>query len=159
MKIVAIYDNPKFGDRYTVYFSPGRRAGNGSVMLYDCLAMSAHPFSPQGIGQHTSGQLGRHNGKRIDFSILPEDCKKLVRQELGVKEIKKNSTKFNPGKKPQAYNVLIKKEAMAVAKICGKQINARVRKLLALRPIGPGGPEYTAQGILEELIQILEKAV
>jgi hypothetical protein len=44
--------------------------------------MSSIPFHPQGFGQYSTCQLGRHLGKRIDFEDLPEDCQKLVKQDL-----------------------------------------------------------------------------
>lgn len=79
MKIKAIYDNGgKTADRYTVYFDL-KNPNNG---LWYGLAMNAEPFHPQGFGQHVEGALGRHNGKRITLAALPEDCKKLVKQEL-----------------------------------------------------------------------------
>ena len=81
MKIIAIYDNGgKTFDRYAVYFSFFTRTKLCSQ--HTCLAMSEHPFHPQGFGQHSSGTLGKHNGKRITFNQLPPDCQKLVKQEL-----------------------------------------------------------------------------
>ena len=80
-KLVRCYDSgPNSSiDRYTVVFikQPER-----SRRTYAALAMSAHPF--QGFGQHCTAMLGRHLGKKIDFITLPEDCQKLVRQDLGA---------------------------------------------------------------------------
>lgn len=85
MKIHSIYDNGgETFDRYTVYFK-----GRGTLNWYTkdppmryCLAMSSNPFHPQGFGQHSEGKPGKHNGKKIKFEDLPEDCQKLVLQEL-----------------------------------------------------------------------------
>jgi hypothetical protein len=44
--------------------------------------MSVHPQHPQGFGQWSSGNIGKHNGKKITFEELPEDCQKLVLQDL-----------------------------------------------------------------------------
>jgi hypothetical protein len=85
MKIHSIYDNGgTTADRYTVYYG-----GRGSLYIdhrgdrvRECVGMSEHPFHPQGFGQHSSGQPGKHNGKRITFDQLPPDCQKLVRQDL-----------------------------------------------------------------------------
>jgi hypothetical protein len=78
LKIKAIYDNGgETLDQYTVYYNTRYR------QLYDCRGMSKHPCSPQGFGQCSSGKLGRHNGKRINFEDLPEDCQKLVNRDLG----------------------------------------------------------------------------
>lgn len=84
---VRIYDNGgKTVDRYTVIFmdqfytdsdahrAPFRR-------LHDALGMSAEPFAPHGIGQHTSGMPGSHLGKRITFDELPEDCQRMLARE------------------------------------------------------------------------------
>jgi hypothetical protein len=79
MDNVKIYDNGgKSFDRYTaVYTDQKERSG-----LFTCLGMSEHPFHPQGFGQHSTAQLGRHLGKRIEFSELPADCQKAVLQDI-----------------------------------------------------------------------------
>lgn len=88
MKILAIYDNGgKTFDRYTVYFDQKEKENQ-----YLCLGMSERPFHPQGFGQHSSGQLGRHNGKKIELKDLPVDCQVAVYDELlplKVKPLKK----------------------------------------------------------------------
>lgn len=101
-RYVRCYDSPENGDRYTVVFS-GRYNGTWQInhrRSYVYLGMSERPFHPQGIGQHgstsygpvdTQGATGRpyeqwppamgrkcHLGKRIPFTDLPEDCRKLV---------------------------------------------------------------------------------
>lgn len=86
--IKAIYDNGgKTFDRYTVYYSSYSFWANDpqeKTRFYDCVGMSDRPFHPQGYGQHSYGQIGRHNGKRIAFEDLPIDCQELVKQDLGV---------------------------------------------------------------------------
>jgi len=72
------YDHPSSLDRYTVVFDDGAQR-----LTY--IGMNASPFHPQGFGQH--GELERHNlgshlGKRINISDLPQDCKRLVLQDL-----------------------------------------------------------------------------
>lgn len=105
-RYVRCYDNAgESADRYTVLLT-GKAAtmkGNGcQPNQYPYLAMDAHPFHPQGFGQHgysdnapcdTMGEIpgkwywppaiGRrcHLGKRIAFAELPEDCRKLVLQD------------------------------------------------------------------------------
>jgi hypothetical protein len=75
MKIKAVYDNGgKTFDRYSVYYENVECIKDGKKM-YTCFGMSEHPFHPQGFGQHSCGQLGKHNGKKISWSELPEDCK------------------------------------------------------------------------------------
>jgi hypothetical protein len=66
--ILKIYDNPKYFDRYTVYLSDT-----------ECLGMSENPLSPLGFCQHSTGKIGKHNGKEIQLSDLPEACKKALK--------------------------------------------------------------------------------
>jgi len=82
LKVLAIYDKPEYADRYTVYFNVIEK---DRPRMYMCLGMDAHPFAPQGIGQHSAGMLGPHNGKRISFRQLPPDCKKAVLMHLKEK--------------------------------------------------------------------------
>lgn len=91
-KYVRCYDNGgETYDRFTVCYT-GRAASADGVYPY--VGMSAHPFYPQGFGQHgettlrpcdTNGwgyppAVGRkcHLGTRINFTDLPPDCQKLV---------------------------------------------------------------------------------
>ena len=80
-KWIRCYDNEgKTADRYTVVFTRGK---------YTYLGMNAHPFHPQGIGQHGEWRKGEnaidrptygHLGKKISFDQLPEECQKCVWQ-------------------------------------------------------------------------------
>jgi hypothetical protein len=82
MKILAIYDNGgKTFDQYTAYFDFIEKEQQGKK-FYSCLGMSGNPFHPQGFCQHSSGMLGKHNGKRITFDQLPADCQKAVNEDL-----------------------------------------------------------------------------
>lgn len=81
MKVHIVYDNPKFIDRYTVYFK-GKGSLDHSQGLRSCLAMNDAPFHPQGFCQSSHGQVGKHNGKQIPFESLPADCQKAVTQYL-----------------------------------------------------------------------------
>lgn len=68
-------------DRYTVLFTgrnSGQRIDRNGHRLFQCLAMNAAPFHPQGFGQHCESYGSAGNGKRIPFASLPEDCRKLV---------------------------------------------------------------------------------
>jgi hypothetical protein len=83
LKVKAIYDNGgKTADRYTVYYNAIEKK-EGKNIFYACLGMDDKPFHPQGIGLHSSGVLGRHNGKRIQIDQLPLDCQKAITQDLG----------------------------------------------------------------------------
>lgn len=79
-------------DRYTVVFtgkykSIGIPRGIRQEYFYEYLGMSAHPFHPQGFGQHgeSNQPIDRpaysHLGKKISFNDLPEDCKECVLQD------------------------------------------------------------------------------
>ena len=75
--IKAIYDNGgETFDRFTVYYDEMERG------YYNGRGMSEHPFHPQGFGQCIAGAIGKHNGKRIQFDELPEDCQKLIKSDL-----------------------------------------------------------------------------
>jgi len=89
--LIRVYDDGgKTGDRYTVVYMNRKDYGYSKdykspygKLLYPCLGMSASPFHPQGIGQHSDCVLGPHLGTRIPFASLPEDCQKAVKQDLG----------------------------------------------------------------------------
>ena len=77
---IRCYDNGgKTCDRYTVvYMAEPERQPN----TFAALGMSAAPFHPQGFGQHCTAMPGKHLGRRILFSALPDDCQKLVIRDL-----------------------------------------------------------------------------
>jgi hypothetical protein len=77
---IRCYDNGgETCDRYTViYMDQPERAPN----TFACVGMNAEPFHPQGFGQHSTAMPGAHCGKRVPFATLPEDCRKLVQQDL-----------------------------------------------------------------------------
>ncbi len=90
-KWVRCYDNGgETADRYTVVFTGNYGRGCG---WFQYVAMNASPFHPQGVGIHGENPTqidvnkwgyapamgGRcHLGKRIPFTELPVDCRKLV---------------------------------------------------------------------------------
>ena len=81
--VLAIFDDPRTIDRYTVFYCDVER---------DCITyvgMNAAPFHPQGFGQHgelSTAQTARYryenSHRACRWSDLPEDCKRLVRQDL-----------------------------------------------------------------------------
>lgn len=89
---IRCYDNGgESCDSYTVCFT-GRAGSNDGEYSYR--AMSANPYSPQGVGIWGASKnshcdvdkwgfapaMGRkcHLGKRIPFDTLPDDCRNLV---------------------------------------------------------------------------------
>ncbi len=83
MKVHTIYDNGgETFDRFTVYLK-GKGAIERNGLRY-AIGMSEKPFNPQGLGQHTIGMIGKHNGKRIAFDDLPADCQRFVLREIDV---------------------------------------------------------------------------
>jgi hypothetical protein len=85
MKIHSIYDNGgETCDRYVVYYkgkgSLGGMIGNKRGRLF--FGMSESPCHPQGFGQHGYGLVGKHNGKKIKFEELPQECQKAVLADL-----------------------------------------------------------------------------
>jgi hypothetical protein len=86
---IRVYDNGgKTFDRYTVVYMNREDFGYTTdknetfMLLYPCYGLSENPFHPQGFGLHSSAQIGKHLGKRIKFSQLPEDCRKAVMRDL-----------------------------------------------------------------------------
>ncbi len=79
-RYLRCYDLPEYGDRYTVIYTKKTIAKDApGVFLF--VGMSASPFHPQGIGMHGEikrEHIGKHLGKRIPFSALPDDCQTLV---------------------------------------------------------------------------------
>lgn len=100
MRFRKAYDNGgKTVDRYTVTFeiyndhtgewdifsegtNTGAPEGDPSFKKIYCLGMSDHPFHPQGVGQTSTCVEGRHLGRRVKFSELPEEVKRCVIQYL-----------------------------------------------------------------------------
>jgi len=83
---VRCYDNGgETVDRYTVVFTGRYRHRTGGVFWN--VGMSAHPFHPQGFGMHGEHwqQIDyptySHLGRKIPFSTLPDDCRKLVKSD------------------------------------------------------------------------------
>lgn len=91
--VLAIYDNPAYADRYTVFYSdlqeyPERgQTGLGGWLGYR--GMSENPFHPQGVGMYgemrayQASEYRRANGHRkCKWSDLPEKVKECVRRDL-----------------------------------------------------------------------------
>ena len=82
LKVLGVYDNGgKTLDRYTVVYNSVEQVKDGKK-LYSCLGMNAAPFHPQGIGMHGCAVRGRHLGKKVKLTDLPEDCQKAVAIDL-----------------------------------------------------------------------------
>jgi hypothetical protein len=86
--VLAILDDPRAIDRYTVIYAEPV-TDDGRTFQY--VAMNAAPFHPQGFGQHgemDASSLARYRYENSRFyakwSDLPEDCKRLIRQDLAA---------------------------------------------------------------------------
>ncbi len=76
---IKCYDNGgKTLDRYTVVYL--NEVEDKFKKTYAARGMNSMPF--HGIGMYCTAMVGRHLGKRIKFEELPEDCQKLVKQDL-----------------------------------------------------------------------------
>ena len=74
--VIAIYDAPEYGDRYTVVLDPSWEANPGYHLM---LGMNEYPTSPNmGISQFTEGINGSHLGKLIEFESLPDDLQEHI---------------------------------------------------------------------------------
>ena len=86
--VLRCYDNGgRSFDRYTIL--PPRwavehvaryRVGVGA--LWVAIGSSAHPFHPQGFGQHWEAVAGPHLGRRVRWDTLPADVQKFARQSF-----------------------------------------------------------------------------
>ena len=75
---IRCYDNgEKIIDRYTIVLLKEIMCCPvcGQIEGYECIAMSKNPNSPQGYCQIGSCKLGKHLGKQVEFSELPEKVK------------------------------------------------------------------------------------
>jgi len=80
---IRCFDNwGETADRYTVIYLE-LPEGRGE---FQCVGMSSYPFHPQGVGLHGSALPGPHLGDEIEFEQLPEDCRRLVLQDLELDE-------------------------------------------------------------------------
>jgi hypothetical protein len=84
---VRCYDNGgKTADRYTVVFTGRYRNRTGGVFCNR--GMSARPCHPQGYGfwGESDTQIDypaySHLGKRVNFYRLPEECRKLIMEDI-----------------------------------------------------------------------------
>lgn len=67
-------------DRYVVFFSRSTRKWCSSSV-----AMSSNPYHPQGFWCSAGNStIGKHLGKRVAFSELPEACQRAVGQYLAT---------------------------------------------------------------------------
>lgn len=83
--VADIFDNPQFGDRYTVVY---RDVSHGFIGYR---AMSENPFHPQGIGLYCemrvyqfSAYRDANRRKRVEWSRLPELVRECVKADCGV---------------------------------------------------------------------------
>lgn len=86
--VLAIYDHPKFADRYTVFYKEPVTGTTFADMWLSYRGMSPSPCSPQGMGcygEMPASDLAAyrlHNKHRAaKWSALPEAVKALVRSD------------------------------------------------------------------------------
>lgn len=83
--VLAIYDDSRTFDRYTVFFTEPAYGTTYADMVLSYIGMSENPFHPQGFGQngeltaHDTARFRYENSKRAaKWSSLPEAVKKCV---------------------------------------------------------------------------------
>lgn len=78
---VSCWDNGgSTADRYTIIFT--NQPEDQAKATFAAVGASDDVTSPQGFYQHTIAQPGRHLGKRIGFTQLPEALQKRVMEDL-----------------------------------------------------------------------------
>lgn len=87
--ILAIYDHPKFDDRYTVFYAEPVAGETYSDMWIGYRGMSENPFHPQGIGiygEMRAYQCARYRyasrHRACKWSSLPEKVRQCVLNDL-----------------------------------------------------------------------------
>lgn len=77
--ILSVHDNPKYADRYTVFFC-GHLWGESMGRTVQYLAMSSNPTHPQGISMwgETLSCNREASGRKIRWMDLPENIRKHV---------------------------------------------------------------------------------
>lgn len=87
--VLAIFDNPKFGDRYTVFYAEVITYEGDRHKYIGYRGMSAAPCDPQGVGlysemeAHAAANYRYFNSKKAcKWTDLPEAVKNLVRHDL-----------------------------------------------------------------------------
>lgn len=81
-EITAIYDSgDKYADRYSVLIAtePSDVSRSGLVMGF---SMSTNPDHPQGVSQWGEFRPGKHLGKKIKWTSLPDNVRKHVIRRL-----------------------------------------------------------------------------
>ena len=87
--VLAIYDNPKFADRYTVFYADPVTGTEYRDMVIGYRGMSEAPTHPQGVGMY--GELAatqvavyryRNRNRAAKWTSLPDAAKRVVRDDL-----------------------------------------------------------------------------
>ena len=78
--IVAVYDAPRFVDRYTVVLD--RSVWESTPGYHPMLGLSDDPEWPLGFSQFSDGVPGRHLGRRIRFRALSPSVQAHITRRL-----------------------------------------------------------------------------
>lgn len=85
--VLAIYDDPRSADRFTIFYVPDNPRGLGDWIDYR--AASVDPFAPHGIGIY--GQMRAYEVAQYRYAVrhraakwssLPDDVQRLVHRDL-----------------------------------------------------------------------------
>lgn len=79
--ITHIYDQPDMLDRYTLYLD-----WQATPPYAACLCLSDNPTRPNGFSQFSTGMVGKHNGKKILWSELPDNVQRHAIDRLSPVE-------------------------------------------------------------------------
>jgi hypothetical protein len=81
------YDSgDEYPDRYTVIDLKEIEKITDDGTIYAAWSASSNPFHPLGIGCHTEAMRGEHLGKIIEFSDLPDDVQRFVKQDFSTEK-------------------------------------------------------------------------
>lgn len=87
VRVRKIWDSDTSFDRYSITFELyNGKTGNWDIWKDGdkvvCLGLSSNPISPQGFSQFSTCQEGRHLGKRVAFSDLPELIQNHIKMRM-----------------------------------------------------------------------------
>lgn len=87
--VLAIFDNPKYADRFTVFYRAPVSGDSFANMWLGYRAMSANPYDAQGVGIYGESQAYqvaafryRNRHKAAKWSTLPDKVRECVLCDL-----------------------------------------------------------------------------
>lgn len=81
-KVIAVYDHPKFFDRFTIVLNPDFMQSAKHTIKHCCIGVSSNAGSAQGFSQIGECEVGEHLGSRISLRSLPYALRAHIKGRL-----------------------------------------------------------------------------